>query len=255
MTTRFDTSLIEKYKSPSQKIRIMSEDRVWRHIYCVNCWAPKIDTQPNNNKAWDFICPTCRREYELKSKKDSLGKKINDWAYHTMIEKIKTNEQPNFFFLNYSKDFEVKNLLLIPKHFFTESIVEERKPLSSTAKRANRIGCNILFGKLPEYGKIYLVKNGTFTDKTQTQELRKKWLFLNEEKNQKNKWWILDTMNCIDKISGNTFSLDQVYKFEGILKLKYPKNNHIQEKLRQQLQILRKKGIIEFVWRGQYRKI
>lgn len=255
MILRFDTSLTEKYKNTSQKIRVMSEDRVWKNIYCINCWAPHINTQPNNNKVWDFICPSCRREYELKSKKDSLWKKINDWAYYTMIEKINTNEQPNFFFLNYTSNFEIKNLLLIPKHFFTTSIIEKRKPLSATAQRANRIGCNILFSKVPESWKIYLVKNGVFEKKEKTQELRKKWLFLNEEVNENKKWRILDTMHCLDKIPNNEFTLDQIYLFESMLKTKYPNNNFIKDKLRQQLQLLRDKGIIEFLGQGKYRKL
>jgi len=54
-----------------------------------------------------------------------------------MIDKIKANTQPNFFFLNYTNTFEVKNLLLIPKHFFTSAIIEKRNPLSATAQRAN----------------------------------------------------------------------------------------------------------------------
>jgi len=54
-----------------------------------------------------------------------------------MIDKINSNSQPNFFFLNYTETFEVKNLLLIPKHFFTSAIIEKRNPLSSIAQRAN----------------------------------------------------------------------------------------------------------------------
>lgn len=80
-------------------------------------------------------------------------------------------------------------------------------------------------------------------------------MFLNEEKNQEKKWRILDTMNCVDKIHDDEFSLDKIYQFESILKTKYPNNNFIKDKLRQQLQILRDKGIIEFLGRGKYRKI
>jgi len=252
---QFDTSLAEKYKSSSQKIRVMSENRVWKYIYCINCWTSKIDTQPNNNKAGDFICSNCKWEYELKSKKNSLGKKINDGAYQTMIDKINSNSQPNFFFLNYTETFEVKNLLLIPKHFFTSAIIEKRNPLSSIAQRANWVWCNILFSKLPESWKIYIVKNWVFEDKEKIKKLREKGMFLNEEKNQEKKWRILDTMNCVDRIQNNQFSLDQIYQFESILKTKYPNNNFIKDKLRQQLQILRDKGIIEFLGKWQYRKI
>ena len=43
--------------------------------------------------------------------------------------------------------------------------------------------------------------------------------------------------------------------FADLLKLKYPENNHIKDKIRQQLQVLRDRGIIEFVQRGHYRKV
>ncbi|WP_226939371.1 hypothetical protein [Psychrobacter cryohalolentis] len=50
-------------------------------------------------------------------------------------------------------------------------------------------------------------------------------------------------------------SLNQVYAFADLLKLKYPENNHIKDKIRQQLQILRDRGIIKFLGRGHYQKL
>jgi len=47
------------------------------------------------------------------------------------------------------------------------------------------------------------------------------------------------------------FSLDEVYAFEPILKAKHPANNNIKAKIRQQLQMLRDKGILEFKGSGQ----
>ncbi|MEI6488637.1 MAG: restriction endonuclease, partial [Bacteroidota bacterium] len=69
------------------------------------------------------------------------------------------------------------------------------------------------------------------------------------------KGWILDIMKCVDSINKRTFSLDDVYMFENDLKLKHPENNFIKDKIRQQLQVLRDKGIIEFAGRGNYKKI
>ena len=74
-------------------------------------------------------------------------------------------------------------------------------------------------------------------------------------KNKDAKGWILDIMNCVDLIKKETFTLDEVYKFEEKLKLKYPNNNFIKDKIRQQLQVLRDKGVIEFVSRGKYKKV
>jgi len=66
----------------------------------------------------DFYCNKCKEEYELKSKKNNIGKIITDGAHSAMIERISSNNNPNFFFLNYDKDVpKVKNFLIIPKHF------------------------------------------------------------------------------------------------------------------------------------------
>ena len=62
-------------------------------------------------------------------------------------------------------------------------------------------------------------------------------------------------MTCIDAIGKELFTLDDVYKFETKLKLLHPNNNFIKDKIRQQLQILRDKSIIEFIGRGKYRAV
>lgn len=62
-------------------------------------------------------------------------------------------------------------------------------------------------------------------------------------------------MNCVDAINQDAFSLKEIYSFENQLKEKYPNNNFIKDKIRQQIQLLRDKGLIEFKTRGIYRKI
>ncbi|WP_341866834.1 hypothetical protein [Flavobacterium limicola] len=66
---------------------------------------------------------------------------------------------------------------------------------------------------------------------------------------------MLDILNCIEQIKKQSFTLDELYTFENKLKIKYPNNNHIKDKIRQQLQFLRDKGLIEFNGRGNYKKI
>lgn len=77
--------------------------------------------------------------------------------------------------------------------------------------------------------------------------------FLKEEKEISAKSWLLDIMNCIEKLQRKDFSLNEVYKFEKLLNKKHPDNKHIKDKIRQQLQILRDKGYLEFTSRGNYR--
>lgn len=106
------------FKSNSQKIRVMSELWVESNIFCPNC-GKTLNKFENNRPVADFYCEGCKEEYELKSKKNTLGQKIVDGAYSTMLERISSDNNPNFFFLTYSShNFEIRDFLSIPKHFF-----------------------------------------------------------------------------------------------------------------------------------------
>ena len=108
--------------------------------------------------------------------------------------------------------------------------------------------------KVADVGKVFLIKNAQTINQDFVKETFNKTLFL-RTKNKDAKGWILDVMNCVDLIKKETFTLDEIYKFEQKLKIKYPNNNFIKDKIRQQLQLLRDKGIIEFVGRGNYKKV
>lgn len=253
MQIRFNTRLAEKYSSKSQKAKAMTEDWVGKEIYCPACGC-LINHFENNRPVADFYCDDCKEEYELKSKKESIGTKITDGAYGTMMERLKSENNPNFFLLNYEQNkFEVLNFFVIPKHFFVPEIIEKRKPLTSTARRAGWVGCNIILKDIPRTGRIFYVKNGKAETKNDVLKNWQKTLFLREEKQLKAKGWLLDTMNCVERIGKRDFLLEDVYIFEEELKAKYPDNNFIKDKLRQQLQILRDKGYLEFISRGKYK--
>ena len=253
MNLNFNQSLAKNYKSPSQIIRVLSEDWVAKQSYCPNCNAEPLAEFTNGKPVADFYCGHCSEEYELKSKKARLSQIINDGAYDTMIERINSDNNPNFFFLTYSQALSVNNFLIIPKQFFKPDMIIKRKPLSVTAKRAGWVGCNIDLRKVPESGKVFLVKDQQVIPRDDVTEQFQKTLFLRQQ-SQQTRGWTLDVWQCIDKLDAN-FSLNQVYAFADLLKLKHPENNHIKDKIRQQLQVLRDKGIIEFTGRGHYRKL
>ena len=254
MNLNFNTKLAEGYTSNSQIARVLTEDWVKENSYCPCCGNLPLNDYVNNKPVADFYCTKCSEDFELKSRNGKFSNTIVDGAYSTMIERINSNKNPNFFFLTYSKNWSVDNFLIIPKQFFTTEIIVKRKPLSETAKRAGWIGCNIDISNIAEVGKVFLIKDKQLIDPKVVENSFKKTLFI-REKSAETRGWILDLMNCIDMIKNETFILDDVYKFEEKLKLKYPNNNFIKDKIRQQLQILRDKGIIEFVNRGQYKKI
>src|SRR3989339_1934879 len=251
MNLSFDTKLSSKYTNLSQKIRVLTEDWVDKQVYCPNCGHLDIDKYENNKPVADFFCSNCREDYELKSKKNSVGIKIVDGAYRTMIERLQSTNNPNFFFLNYDlNNFSVLNFLVIPKHFFVPNIIEKRKALSQTARRAGWIGCNIILKNIPQTGKIFFVRNKQIEQKEKVLTNWKKTLFLREEKEISAKGWLLDMMRCVDKIDKKDFTLGDVYAFEGELSRLHPENKHIKDKIRQQLQFLRDKGYLDFVSRG-----
>ena len=253
MNLHFNQSLAKNYSSQAQKIRVLSEAWVKNNGYCPNCSTQPLAEFANGRPVADFYCSNCDEQYELKSKKAKLSNIINDGAYKTMIERINSEDNPSFFFLTYSKECTVNNFLIIPKHFFKPDMIVKRKPLSITAKRAGWIGCNIDLRKVPESGKVFLVKNQQVILREKVTQQFQKTLFLREQ-TQQTRGWTLDVWQCIDKLDNN-FSLQQVYAFTNELQLKHPDNNYIPDKIRQQLQVLRDKGIIEFVSRGHYRKL
>jgi hypothetical protein len=68
--------------------------------------------------------------------------------------------------------------------------------------------------------------------------------------------WKKDVFEYLTEINKNVFKLDDVYQFEKKLALKHPENKNIQPKIRQQLQVLRDIGLIEFIdEKGTYKKL
>lgn len=254
MNLAFNTNIAEGYTSNSQIARLLTENWVLNNSYCPSCGDLPLNEFENNRPVADFYCKKCKEEFELKSKSGKLTNIITDGAYSTMIERINSENNPNFFFLTYTKQWTVNDFLIIPKQFFTSEIIIKRPPLSETARRAGWIGCNIDISKISDAGKVFLVKNTKTINQEIVKETFNKTLFL-RTKSKDAKGWILDIMNCIDLIKKDSFTLDEVYQFENKLKSKYPNNNFIKDKIRQQLQILRDKGIIEFSERGKYKKI
>ncbi len=255
MILEFNRKLAEKYHSNSQKARVLTESWMGDNMFCPRCGNLKIKKFENNKPVADFYCPVCRNEYELKSKSGSISNSINAGAYEKMIMRITSNQNPDFFFMGYDKDnLKVKDLILVPKHFFVPEIIEKRKPLSETARRAGWVGCNIILGNIPEQGRIDIIRNSVPEDILSVVEKVNRSKSL-EIKEMKSRGWLFDVLNCINLLSDKVFTLNDIYSYEDVLKEKYPSNNFIQAKIRQQLQMLRDKGFIEFLGEGKYRKI
>jgi type II restriction enzyme len=258
MTGEFDWEMREDaaaFTSGSQKARVWTEGWVLRQMYCPSCGERPLTDYTNNKPVADFYCGLCSEDYELKSTKGKFGKKITDGAYATMMARLQSETVPSLMLLRYTmSDKMVQDLSVIPKQFFVTDLIERRKPLAETARRAGWVGCNILIDKVPKAGRISLVKNRIPQPKDRVLDKWAKTRFLRGKTLDK-KGWVLDVLNCVEHIGQTDFTLGDVYKFENYLSELHPENNNVKPKIRQQLQVLRDAGILEFVRRGEYRVI
>ena len=254
MMVEFNLSLAEKYESNTQRARVLTEDWVGKNMYCPCCGGSVLVHLPNNSPVADFACPVCNAEFELKSKNGKLGKKVNEGTYNKIIERINSDNNPNFFFMGYSREtWSIQELIVVPRHFFTPEIIEKRKPLSRAAHRAGWTGCNIKLELIPRQGRIIVINGGRLREpRDVVEEFRKSEnLYVND---LSVRGWLLDILTCVNSIKTEEFVLEDVYRFSDWLYKKHPDNNNIKAKIRQQLQMLRDKEYIEFLGKGKYRR-
>ena len=219
----------------------MTEAWVTENIACPRCWGSRLAHLPQNTPLGDFSCPPCSSQYELKSKRGKVGRKIVGGSYDKCIERIMSNDNPDWLVMSF------------PKHFFVPEIIERRKPLSEHAKRKGWVGCNILFDEIPAQGRIALVSGripAARSDVERRVELAEK-LYTG---NLGARGWLMDVLACVNKIRDERFTLGEMYAFEPELQVRHPGNNNVRAKIRQQLQLLRDRGLLEFEGRGVYVK-
>lgn len=244
------------YHSPTQRARVITEGWTAANLYCPICGSPHLIQYEANRPMADFHCECCGAQFEQKSfnkKPSRLPRKINGSGYDAMMKRLKSKDNPHLL-LFYHKDGKVNNLVLIPKYFLTTSIVEKRKPTWPKGRSAPWIGSHIWLEGIPECGKIYIIKDGVPQKTDEVLELYRKIEPL-KTVDLESAGWLLDVLKFVEKIGTSTFTLSQVYGFESDLMIMHPGNRHIKDKIRQQLQLLRDKGFIEFVGRGKYRTI
>ena len=241
------------FNSGSQQARVWTERWVADWMFCPNCGASKLSQFPANSPVADFYCPKCSDQFEVKSKNGkSFGNSVADCAYDTKIARLRSKTNPNLLLLGYDKTaMEVRNVCIIPKHFFVPEIIQKRKPLASTARRAGWVGSNILLNLVPESGRIFVLRNGVPEGREIVLARWRKTAFLQQESVEA-RGWLIEVMKAIESIGRAEFDLSEVYAFEQRLSLAYPLNNNVRPKIRQQLQVLRDNGYLEFLGGGRY---
>jgi len=251
MNLQCRTELALAYKARTQVARILSEDWCARELYCPACDSDRLSASRPNTPAVDFTCPKCEQAFQLKSLRSWKLRKIVDAGYDSMLRAIRGDKAPNLLVLQYSTDWLVNNLTLIPKFFFSESVIEKRNPLSAQARRAGWVGCNIVLGQIPADGKIPMISKGLIIPVKSVREQFSQVQALGQVPPSR-RGWTTDVLTLIRRLSKEHFSLSELYESEPELQSMHPNNRNIRPKIRQQLQLLRDLGFISFTGNGAY---
>jgi type II restriction enzyme len=244
---------LDRYKSASQRARVGTESWGALNFFCSACKSPKLDIAPPNAAAVDYICPKCASPYQLKSQSKPFGTRILDSAYSEMRRAILTDRTPNLYVLHYDlTQWAVRTVILIPHFAFALSAIECRKPLAATARRAGWIGCNILLNKIPQDARIPIVEAGSPRPASAVRADFRRLRPL-EKLKAETRGWTLDVLNVVRSLNKTEFSLGDVYAHADELAKLHPKNAHVPDKIRQQLQILRDLRLLDFLGSGSYR--
>jgi type II restriction enzyme len=255
MDPRLPTHFGLGYKSPSQLARRITEPWGKENLYCCACRSDRLDAQANNAQVSDFLCPECVERYQLKSQSKKLGGKILGSNYQKLLDAILDNRSPNFFLLHYQlPEWLVRNLLVIPRFAISPSVVIKRKPLSATAERKNWTGYVLNVALIPDSAKIPLITEGAERPR---REVREKFARIAKIQTLKpeQRGWTLDVLRCVESLPNPVFTNDDIYAFEPELARLYPGNRHIQPKIRQQLQVLRDRGLLRQPQRGVWQRL
>ena len=237
----------------TQNARVLTEGWVAEALFCPNCGAQPISRFAANRPVADFLCDTCREEYELKSQKARLGRRVADGAWSTMTARLAADNNPNLLLMRYdAARARVSDLIVVAKQFFTPQIIEKRKPTHPKGRANPWIGCNILLGEVPEAGKVALVREGVLTPKADVLAKFRETLFLRRA-GAGARGWLIEVLKCAERIGSDVFTLEEMYGFEAHLAALYPGNHNVRPKIRQQLQVLREAGLVAFLRPGVYR--
>jgi len=207
----FDDFAASPYTSWTQKVRVMSENWVARNLFCPACGFDSIEPHRTNRPVADFFCTRCKDGFELKSKSGKQGRKVPDGAYRTMVDRIQGLDNPNLFLLSYDRArLRVTDVDIVPKQFFTNAIIERRKPLPVSARRFGWEGCNILIHLIPSAGRISLIRQGLLVPQHEVLSAWNRTLFLRDQTNA-SRGWLLNVMRCVEDLARERFTLVELY--------------------------------------------
>jgi len=238
--------------SASQIARVSTERWAEENFYCAAC-GTGLAAYPPGTKVYDFYSPECRENFQLKSAMHPFVTSVLGGEYDTTMDSIMKDRFPSLIMLQYNRErWSVDDLSLVHRACITTSCIRPRAPLAPTARRAGWRGYTIMLQQIPAQGRIQVVSHGMIREKS---DVLAQWRQTDSllKSRPETRGWLADVLRCVEGCS-TTFTLANIYQFEGELSAKHPDNHNIRAKTRQQLQVLRDLGFIEFLGSGEYRR-
>jgi type II restriction enzyme len=187
----------------------------------------------------------------LKAFRARPKRTLVDGAYSALISRIRDGSVPTLMLLERNDAWEIQSLTAIHHLFLTPNVIEERKPLSSTARRAGWVGCNIRLDLISPDAQVAIVGKGRLNEPKLVREAFQRFDQLRAIEPRKRGWATL-TLRAIRGLGSEAFTLDDLYRREDQFAEAYPGNRNIRAKIRQQLQVLRDLGYVAFSGGGTY---
>ncbi len=248
-----DTGALDRYRSPTQQARVLTQSWAANNLYCPACQSPRLQALPENQPVADLACPSCSERFQLKSQRREFGQRVVDGAYEPMMEALRSDNLPSFVFIGYIPQlWRIQSVFVVPKYFFSESTIERRPGLNIAAKRHGWVGCHISLQNLPRDAKIPVIYDGFVVPERIVRERWQRFAFLRSRPGS-TRGWTADVLACVRDLNKEIFALGDVYASEHRLSELHPANRNVKAKIRQQLQLLRDHGILEFLDHGLYR--
>lgn len=169
-----------------------------------------------------------------------------------MISRIIGGDAPTLMLLERSPTWDIRSLTAVHGSFLTPSVIVQRKPLSPGARRAGWVGCNIRLDLIAADAQIALVNDGRANKPEAVRAAFRQFNRLGELSVNARGWATL-TLRVIRSLGASNFSLGDLYRREFLFSSVYPENHNVRAKIRQQLQVLRDMGYLDFCGGGTYR--
>lgn len=241
------------HTSNTQRVRKISEGWFLAEGYCLNCNSPRVERTRASTEFRDFECPACGQGYELKSATRAHTSIVQDGGYNSMMRQVRAESVSALLLMPYDANWCVKRLLAVHPVFLTPAVVRKRpKPHLRPGTGKPYWMCDLNLTVIPPDGKISVVQDAAPVDEAVVRAAyanSKRFADVPLER----RGWAGLVLGAVRKIGKQEFTLHEVYAHEEAMRAAYPENSHVRPKIRQQLQVLRDLGYIEFLSRGEYR--